>query len=133
MGKIKSKKLEKVRIPTRRDWENNHIIIQEAYFKLLKKNERIPTVKQLMEVTGFSDGAIENHIKTINIDKIKNRLLPMIESVILKLGTNAAESGKAPEVKLFLQVIGDWRERNEVIHEFNAEEAKKAIQEIFVK
>lgn len=125
--------VEKSSNPTRRDWENNHELIQAAYFKLLEKNKKIPSIRQLMEETSLSDSTIERHLKDLGIDKIKHRFLPMIEQVIKRIGERAIATGKAPEAKLFLQVIADYREKNETAHTFESDEAKKKIEEIFLK
>ena len=95
----------------RRDWEDNHEIIQEAYFKLLKQNNKIPSVKKLCGATKLSHTTIVDHLKDMSIDKIRVRLVPMIERILMKLGQNALNNGKAPEVKLFMQVVADYRDR----------------------
>lgn len=102
----------KVRKNKRRDWEDNHEIIQEAYFNLLKETNKIPSNKKLSAVTKLSETTIETHFKELNIEKIRPRLIPMIEKIIMRLGQNALMSGKAPEVKLFMQVIAGYRDND---------------------
>lgn len=97
-----------------RTWEANHELIESAYFKLLEQNKRVPTFKLLSEETKIGTTAIEKHLKELSLDKWKPYFKPMTKKIIQRLGLEAMKTGRSPEVKLFMQLMEDYREKNEV-------------------
>lgn len=93
-------------------WENNQQIISEAYFELIKENNRPPTLGAIAKKTGISRQTVCEHIKTINVDtlstKTPHRLLA--ERVIMQL----AKNGDAASAKLLFQLLLGYNEKSSV-------------------
>lgn len=95
-------------------WQANDALLRDAYINLLVANKKSPTIRMLANETDLNYSTIVKHLKSLdfNIDiKPKHKL--MTDAVVSALGMQAMK-GKAPEAKLFLQVIEDYRERSEV-------------------
>jgi len=80
------------------DWQLNHRIIENAYWKMTKLNQQFPSFRQLAYDTGLSLKAIENHMKDFTMSKVAENFKPgiMIEKVLIGLaGEGANGNAKA--------------------------------------
>lgn len=134
MAKNLKNKLEKVGKKKNKTWNSNHEIIESAFLKLMNANkfQKFPTTKQLIKETGLSDVTIDKHLKDLSYDKFRPQFSILIPTVLTRFAAQCLQQPKAPEIKLFMQLIG-WRETNEIRVEFDPVEAEKRINELFLK
>lgn len=108
------KSTQKVARSRNKTWQANDALLRDAYINLLVANKKSPTIRMLANETNLNFKTIVKHLKSIDFEtdiKPKHRL--MSDAVVSALGMQAMK-GKAPEAKLFLQVIENYRERSEV-------------------
>lgn len=128
---IKKNKLQKViKAKRNKTWEENNQIIEDAYFRLLEKNKRIPTYKILSEETKISFVTLQKHLKELSYNQLKPYFRPMTKKILQRLSVQALKSGNAKEVKLYMQLIEDYREKSDVQNTIKIEDSEivKAIE-----
>lgn len=105
-----SKKVER-----NKTWEANDIILKDAFYKYIVDNKKSPSIQKLAEITNLNYNTVTKHLAELdfNID-IKPKFKLLTDKVIMRLGMEAIKTGRAPEVKLFNQLIEDWKEKSEV-------------------
>ena len=106
---------------TRKDWEYNHIKITEAFFVIVKEKKRTPTYKELMKATELCEKTIERHLKELKFTKFIDKLKPMTERILLRLG-NKAIGGDIQATKLYMQIIENWNEKFQHDHTTDGKE-----------
>jgi len=102
-------KAEKKADKTRRDWEHNQVMIQEAFIKLLKKKKRKPTGVELAEETGLGTTTIDRHIKKMKFEMQSDTWRSLTPAVIASIFKGATRGGVFAQ-KLWLQVVEGWSE-----------------------
>src|SRR6266850_816436 len=85
----------------RSDWEVNHIIVEKAFFKLVKKFNRAPSTTQIAEITGLSRNAINEHLRLLDIAEMRHTTRIFIRNVISAQARRAL-AGKREDVELYL-------------------------------
>lgn len=126
-------------IKRRRDWENNHFMISEAYLKLAGRSRRRPTIKALMKKTGLSHTAIENHLLEIQKFNLEDRYndMKLLTGDLLVAMYREGKKGKASCAKLFLQIIEDFTEKKEhkikSLDQLTDEELNSKLQDLAIE
>jgi ribosomal protein L29 len=122
----------------RRDWEENHFKIADAYFKYVKEHEKPPSVRELTELTGLSDTGIDNHMNELAGLKFEERfksfkyLSPRLVSSMFKHG----QDGSAPCAKLFFQMVDGLTEKRDLnlkgdaLRNMSEDELEKKLNEL---
>lgn len=127
--KTKNKKFAKVNKNV--TWETNHMLIENAYWEYLNKNNKIPSFQKIADMTGLSRITVDKHLRGATLDMLKPYFKPMTTRVIKKLGLTAEETGRAAETKLYLQVIEGFTETSKTEHKIDTDKLKKEIENIF--
>ena len=112
-------------------FEEFNTVIMNCYFDYIKEKEKIPTLKQIAELTGYHINTVTTHLKEITLDKLKEKHKIKIDAVLEKLGRTYLSKGKTSDAKLFLQVIADWKESNETKIILDKEQLKKDLESFF--
>ena len=115
----------------RTDFEYNHYLISESFHKLLVANKRVPTLKAIAKDSGLHLNTVHTHLKQLSFEEVKPKFKLMTERILTTLGVNAMNKGKAPEVKLFMQLVEGFMDKTESNHTIDLEEARKQIEEIY--
>lgn len=110
----------------RTDFESNHYIISESFHRLLIKNKRIPTLRSIASDCGMHLNTVHTHVKLLSLEDLKPKFKIMTKRILTRLGVNAMNYGKAPEVKLFMQLIENYAEKT------NHELKVNSISELFM-
>ena len=92
-----------------------------------------PTSKEIAEKTGFAPGTITKHIQQMTLENFKGTAQALIPQVIAALGRTAIREGKAPEAKLFLQVVGGFEEKSKLDADLSGEIVIKTKRTIVTK
>jgi hypothetical protein len=93
----------------RRDWERNHAAITEAYITLIQELKYSPTQTQIAERCKLSRESVNAHLKELKIEDVTPDIKLHTQRVLLGL-TKKAETGDAPAVKLWMQLVHGWKE-----------------------
>jgi DNA-binding phage protein len=93
----------------RQDWDRNHTAITEAYITLVQELKRPPTQTQIAERCQLSRESINKHLKELKLDDVTPDIKLHTQRVLLGL-TKKAETGDAPAVKLWMQLVHGWVE-----------------------
>jgi predicted transcriptional regulator len=99
----------------KRDFELNQVMILEAFLKLLNDKSRKPTLEEISNETGLSMKTIDRHMKELSYDKYICDLKALTVNVMMGF-YNKAKEGKAPEVKLWMQIVENWKETTGINH-----------------
>lgn len=76
-----------------------------------------PTSKEISAKVGFSKAIVERHLEEIKMDNFKGTAQHYTPAIIASLAQTAITTGKAPEVKLWFQIVEDWEEKSQVKNE----------------
>lgn len=105
----------------RYDYDNNHVEILEAYWKMLDKTGKPPTITALAKETGFTRSTIAKHIKTMDLtDGIENHKIQK-DAILKGLAKRAIEAGDASAAKLYFQLVYDWSEKQKIDNNITAD------------
>lgn len=97
------------------DFQSNQAKIQEAFVKFFSKKKRRPTICELAEYSGLSEKTVFRHLKKLGLPKFVETYKILTDNVLMAL-YSSAKAGKAPEVKLWMQLIEGWNETTGVKH-----------------
>lgn len=95
----------------RTDYKSHHTLIQIEFLKMIKETGQIPTQEELAKQTGLSRRTIETHFQNMNFDKLLPQYKHITPLVIASLANTAIKTGKAPEAKLFCQLVEGFSEK----------------------
>lgn len=113
---MKTKKSKNTAEQKRRtDYLTNQTIILEAFKKLLYKNGRKPTPTEISEESGVSLRTVKRHIKGFRSELYMNEFRILTTEIVIALYEKAKE-GRAAEVKLWMQLIENWKEMQGIAH-----------------
>ena len=100
----------------RSDWDDNHLIISEAYFNLVNDNKKRPSLKLLAAKTDLSIQTIHKHLNELTElsfgERFKSFKL-LSEKVVLAMFNEAVE-GNPSCAKLFFQVVDQFSEKHDL-------------------
>ena len=117
------------------DWEKYDLIIEQAFFELLNETKKIPTQAAIAKRAGVSRLTVQTHMKEKNLSQLLPKFKMFTAQVLKSLSLNAIESGKAPEIKLFMQLVESWKESwkesNETKIILDKEQLKKDLESFF--
>jgi hypothetical protein len=102
-------------LPNRADWEANHIIIFDAYIQAFNSKERPPTQTEIAKLTGLNRRTVADHLKQSSLSEMVPMLRPQTLLVLQGLA-NKAREGHAAEVKLWMQIVENWKEITGIEH-----------------
>lgn len=130
--KIEDEKFQKVpkdKKQRKRDFLQHQETITEIILNHVKETKKIPGYKIIKEESGLSEKTIHKHIKQINLQNISPKFKMYIEPILQGL-TEAAMEGKSREVKLWMQLVENYKENN-VIEVIDKKKALKELESIF--
>jgi hypothetical protein len=82
----------------------------------------IPTQKAFAQRFGLSEDTLVDWNKTVGLqssmEQVRNWATHLTKNVVLALYNNAIRKGNMLEVKLWLQVVEGWEEKQKVEHEY---------------
>ena len=96
-------------------WDLNHRIIRDSYMKLIKKNQRRPTIKEVSKDCNLSMTTINKHLKNLQFDPLKHPLRILSDDVLLAIASSAKDGSSASQ-KLWMQICEGWSEKQEIMH-----------------
>lgn len=111
---------------SRSDYEANHIVIRKAYFELLTKFKRKPTLAELAERTKLSMKTIDRHLEDIQFKPQQSSFRILSDDVLLSI-FHSARKGSVAAQKLWLIVIEGWKEKSSQL------EIEESSDEYFLK
>jgi DNA-binding transcriptional regulator YhcF (GntR family) len=82
----------------------------------MKVNERKPSYRELAKLTKLSLKTISRHIQDLNFNDYVSDLRVLTPNVLMAL-YKRAKDGKAAEVKLWMEIVENWKELTNVNHE----------------
>ncbi len=98
-------------VKRRRDFEVNHIKIQESFMALMAKHKRCPTYQEIADDTNLDHETVYRHMKSIDLTSAREKMLLFTDRVILST-TNQAMAGDVAAQRLYYQVVNDWSEKH---------------------
>lgn len=130
MLKQSKKNKKDTKVDRNRTWEANHDVIENAYFKLLEQNKRVPSYHSIAKEAKLTYSTVFKHCQELSLDKWKPLFKPMTKRIIQRLAVQALKTGKSQETKLFMQLIEDYREKSDVENKIIMEDSEivKAIE-----
>lgn len=93
----------------------NHTKILEAYKKLINTKGRKPTATEISQISGVNLRTVKRHIQTVKSELYMSDFRILSDEIVIALYEKAKE-GRAPEVKLWMQLIENWRETQGITH-----------------
>lgn len=106
--------MEKVGKSTRNvTWQYNQALIQDAYICLIKEKRRCPTLLEVSKEVNLSMKALENHVKELKFEPLKNLMRTLTPDVVMAIA-NSARKGSSASQKLWMQVMEGWAEKTEI-------------------
>jgi hypothetical protein len=97
----------------RQDWERYHALIVDCYLRLFAEKKRPPSQTEIGIACGLSRDTVGNHIRGLKLEDylpdVKLRTMRVLHGL-----TQRAEQGYAAEVKLWMQLVYDWTERQDI-------------------
>jgi hypothetical protein len=130
--KADKKKCEKM-LDKNVTWNNNHVLIMEAFDKIYDETGKYPSNQKIADETGLHLNTIIKHSESLTLEKITPRYKLAGERVLKSVIKKIEETGNAAEVKIYNQIVFGYREENKTIHEFSEAEAKEKIENLFLK
>ena len=97
----------------RADYEFNHVLITDAFAKILLRTKRKPTLRELAEETGLHINTIDYHLKNLKFDPANFKAVT--DKVVSALSFQAMK-GEPRSVKLYLQFVEGFRESQQLEH-----------------
>lgn len=98
---------------TRKDYEFNHELISNSFFKLMIKNKRKPTYRMIEKDTELNYNTIVNHMKTLVFKPMESRFRVLTDKVNMALFARAMK-GNAAAIKLWYQLMEGFAEKRDV-------------------
>lgn len=115
---VKRKKTAKKKVPDKQrfDWEYNHEVLSEAFMTHLAAHGRPPTIKAMMEATGFAKQTVCNHIEELNKKTLAERLkkFKLVTDEIMGSLSLKAKRGDTAAAKLYFELAEQFKEGKEV-------------------
>lgn len=102
-------------------------------YRMQRIEPPFPTSKEIAEKVGMTPGTVTKHIKQMNLENFRGTAQALIPDVLAALGRRAIIEGKAPEVKLFMQLVGEWEEKSKVDAEHSGEISLKVARKVYTK
>jgi len=111
--------------PRRLDWDRNHALIMDAYFRLFVEMKRPPTQSEIAQACNLSRKTITSHASKITLDEVMPGVKLHTQRVLYGL-TKRAEQGYRPEVELWLQLVHGWVPKSK--HELTGKDGQPLFQ-----
>ncbi|MBN1634123.1 MAG: hypothetical protein JW917_08160 [Ignavibacteria bacterium] len=99
----------------RTDYLLNKTKILEALKKLIQEKGRKPTISEIAAESGVYKRTVERHLQNYRNEDYAREFRILTDEVLIALYKKAIE-GKAPEVKLWMQLVEKWRETQGIDH-----------------
>lgn len=120
MDKISSKKPSVEKKPRKKhkphkphkkrvDWEANQSVIRDAFMKLLKKYNRMPSSYEIAKQTGLSASSVQTHFKDMKFEPLNHQARALTNDVVLSIA-RSAQKGNSQAQKLWMQIMEGWSE-----------------------
>jgi len=117
--KVKKQKGEIIlKVKKRKDVETNRLLVEDAFVTIYEEKNRRPSHKELAIKTHLSEKTIMRHLQMMDQPEWIKDLRVFTPKILLSLYERAKE-GRAPEVKLWFQLVEGFRESHDVKHEGN--------------
>lgn len=99
------------------DFQSNHKKIVAKYIELLKLHERAPTLQEVADETGFHINTVWRHVNDMDLSEHVeiSGTKALTQDVLLGIA-KAAKNGSASNAKLFMQIVHDWSEKQQLEH-----------------
>lgn len=109
-------------------WIWNHEKITAAYDQLLiDRNGKKPTLKALSELTGLSVNTVHKHMDSLDREGFAGRNAEQLKrfrmrtAKVLKRLQERAEEGDTQAIKLYMQLVENWSEKQQLDVEHSGE------------
>lgn len=87
-------------------WQVNDVIIRNAFLTWIEKYKKSPTLRELAKETKLNYNTVIKHLKDMSFETdVKPKFKALTDQVLLGLSVAAIKKGKAPEVKLWMQIV----------------------------
>jgi hypothetical protein len=104
---MKKEKLQN--ITQKKDWQQNHAIIKNAFVLLFQGKNQPPTQAEIAKRCHLSRKCVNEHLQQLEITDVT----PSVKAETLEILTGLskkAKTGDAPAVKLWMQLVHGWKE-----------------------
>ena len=106
----------------RKDWQENHALIFNAYMKILaeaadQKRAKRPSVSEVARESGFSRNTVLKHFRQIDFQACCDHAKVFLPQVITNLGVRAMKN--RGDAELFLNLVTEWSKSEIHIHKGN--------------
>ena len=116
-------------VPKRSEWEANHVLIRDAFLRLLEKRKgRKPTFAEIAEETGLGERTIYRHVEALEFKPQITSWRVMTGDVIAALWRKCMK-GDSNAIKLWLQVVEGVSERSPVSENSGGPDYAAALKE----
>lgn len=106
---------EKAEQSNRIDFISNQTKILATFKKLMTKNGKKPTPTEISDESGISLRTVKRHLRKLRCELYLSDFRILTDEIVVALYEKAKE-GRAPEVKLWMQLIENWRETQGITH-----------------
>jgi len=94
-------------------WQKNQALIQDAYIRLIKNLRRCPTQLEVCSEVNLSMKAVENHVKELKFEPLKDLMRTLTPDVVMAIA-NSAMKGSSASQKLWMQIMEGWTESHNI-------------------
>ena len=94
-------------------FDENHIEIRDFVLEFVQKNHRFPTLTEISKGTNKTIKTVSKHIKSLSFDSLLKKYKILTEDVALSIFRSAIK-GNVGAQKLWLQVVENWTEKQDV-------------------
>ncbi len=112
-AKLNKGKNRKTPEKPRADWERNHLLIEQAFWKLVDQNKRIPHYSELSRLTELSVDTVKSHVLQLDLPKIVEKYKVGAGKVLLGL-MNRGSEGDKHAAELFFELVFDKQKQVQV-------------------
>lgn len=93
-------------------YESVHAKIQEFYLEYITKNKKVPKVTEIAKGAGVTRKTVYTHLDDLKLSFHTPKHKIAFDTVLLALEKKASE-GDVAAMKLYLQVVGEWSEKQD--------------------
>lgn len=99
----------------RTDYVLNQARILESLRELIERTGRKPTMNEIARKSGVCVRTVKRHMHNYRNENYMKELRILTDDVMIALYQKAKE-GRAPEVKLWMQLVENWKETQGINH-----------------
>jgi hypothetical protein len=98
-------------------FQDNQRRIEEFYSKYLEEHKKTPTNIEISTATGLTRQTIWNHFRRMKLESFTPKHKILFDKVLTKLSDRAIKDGDIAAIKLYLQVVGNFKEGTTILSE----------------